>query len=209
MPFGSIDIKPNRVTLESLIKLLQTIHEPLAIALGQSQQALSAQQRSHPTKEIKPLAMLTGCRDTKPLPFLRPSEPQTRMQRETRFVLKNNRFLRPQGPKFFLTPCEISWLPRPVPEDRNSWPASVDIPIGASNIAPDEPSALSQIDALGEQPRWDHPIEPGLTQILKEISPIALPTPGEPSESNGQDVQAFVTALMTQPLFVYLVHPNI
>jgi len=203
MPFGSINIKPNRVAFQSAIKVFQRIHKSLAIALRQSQQALSAQQGSHPTKKIKPLAMLTGRRDTKPLPFLRPSKPQTRMQRETRFILKNNRFLGLQRLKFFLTPCEIAWLPRPAPEDRNNWPASVDIPIGASSIGPDEPSALSQIDALGKQPRWDHPNEPDLTQALKEISPIVLPTPGEPLESNGQDAQTFVKALM-KPILLRL-----
>lgn len=141
MPSGSIDIEPNHVTFEPPIEMLQATQESFSVPLRQPHQALSAQQRGHPAEDIEPLAMLAGGRDAKPFSSLSPTDPQTGMGCETGFVLKDDRLPGSEGSKFFLTIFEIACLPLPVPEGRNSWLASADILIGASNTGLDGPSA--------------------------------------------------------------------
>ena len=190
MPPGPINIQPNRIPSEPPIEMSQTTHKSLSVSLWPSDQTLSTQQRSHPPEHIQPLTVLACRRNPKPLSSLSPSHSQTRMQRETRLVLKNDRLSGVQRPKFFLTPCEIAWPLRSVPEDKYNRPVSADIPIGASSSEPGEPSILSQNGASSEPPRWDHPSEPDLTQILTETSLSAPPIPDEPSGLNEQDAQA-------------------
>jgi len=101
MPSGSIDIQPDRITLKPLIEMFQATQESFSISLRQPQEASSTQQRGHPTEDIEPFAMLAGGRDTKPFPSLGPTDPQTRMGRETGFVLKDEGLRGSEGSKFF------------------------------------------------------------------------------------------------------------
>jgi hypothetical protein len=190
VPSRPIHIKPDRVPLKPPIKMLQTVNESLSIALGRSHQPLPTEQRGNPSEDIQPLMMLAGRRNPESLSCLGPSYPKTRMESKPGFVLKNNGFLRPQRLKFFLTPDQIVWPPRSVPEDKYNQPVLVDNPIDASRTEPAEPSRLSRNAASGEQPTWDHPTEFDLTQILTGTSLNRLPVLGEPLESNEQDALA-------------------
>ena len=153
MPSGSIDIQPNRVTFELPIQSSQTTDKPLSVPLRTSYQPLPTQQRSYPAKDIQSGTMLTGGWDIKPFAPFGPPYPQTRMQSETRLILKDDGLLRPQILKFFLRPSEIAWPPWCALEDRNNPPASVDTPIDASKTALDELSTLSQNGVSDERPR--------------------------------------------------------
>ena len=147
MPAGSIDIQPDRIPFEPLIEMLEAAQESFSIPLRQPHEALSTQERGHPAEDIEPLAMLAGGRDAKPFPSLGPTDSQTRMGRETGFVLKDEGLRGSQGPQFFLTICGTACFLRPGPGGRNSWLASVDTLIGASNIGPDGPSVGCQSGA--------------------------------------------------------------
>lgn len=157
---GSIHIKPNLEAPQMPIKMLQTFHKVPLIPSRGPDQSLSTQQGSHPAKDIEPFLVLTGGGDTQSLPLLRPTDPQARVQREPRFILKHNRLINSQGAKFFLTPCGIVPHPPTVPEDTNNWPALGDTPVDASNIEPDVPSALFQSAALSAPPKSGHPNAP-------------------------------------------------
>jgi len=190
MPSGSINIQPDRISPEISIEMPQTTNKSFTISLRTPHQAASTQQRGHPTKDIKPLAMLARSRNAKSLPYLSPSYSQTGMQRESCLVLKDDRLLGPQRPKFFLKPCEIAWPLSPVPEDTCTQPSSADTPIGASNSELDELLPLSLNGGLDELPRWDHPTEPGLTQILTETSLNPPPISSIPLRLNEPVAQA-------------------
>jgi hypothetical protein len=190
MPSGSIDIQPNRVTFELSIQSSQTTDKPLSVPLRMPHQPLPTQQRSHPAKDIQSGTMLTGGWNAKPFTPFGPPYPQTRMQGETRLILKDDRLLKLQRLKFFLRPCEIAWPPWCALEDRNNPLASVDTLIDESKTALDELSTLSQNDVSDERPRWDRPTGPGLTQTPEETSPNALPTLGERPKLIEPDVQA-------------------
>lgn len=111
MPLRSVYIDPNFVPLQMLIEVLQASDKTLAISLRGPDQPLSTQQRSHPPKDVEPITMLTGSRDSQPFPLLAPSHTQTRMQRESCFILKYNGLVRLQGSEFFLRPYGIAQHP--------------------------------------------------------------------------------------------------
>lgn len=194
VPLGSVHIQPDRIPLEAPT---ETPQEPFSVSSRQPHQAPWTQQRGHPAQHIEPLAMLTGGGNPKPLALLGPPHSQTGMQGETGFVLKNNGLLRTQRPELFLTPCGTFSLLRPSPEDTNNWPASGDTPVDASSTEPDGPSALSQTDASGEPPAWDHPSGLDLAPTPKATSLSALPTPHEAPVSNAKGVQALASASRT------------
>ncbi len=177
----------------------ETPQESLSVPFRQPHHAPSTQQGGHPAEDIDSLAMLAGRGDTKPLSFLGPTHPKTRMQGEARLILENNRLIRSQRLEFFLTLCGISSHPWLVPEYTNNSPVSGDTPVDASNTAPDEPSALSQSDVSGERQGWGHPNGPDSAPARKGASLNPLPVPDEPRASNARDVQAFSSALRPLP----------
>jgi hypothetical protein len=170
MPSGSIPIKPDGIPSKSAIKILQTDDKSFSISPRPPDHPSTTQQRGYPSKQIQSLTMLARGRNAQPPPSSRPPYAQPRMKRKSRFILKNDRFLRSQPPEFFLRPDEIAWPLHSSPEDTYIPPASVDTPIGASKTEPGELSRLFQTDASDGPPRWDHPIELAVTQIPKEAS---------------------------------------
>lgn len=177
----------------------ETPQESFSVPFRQPHHAPSTQQGGDPAEDIESLAMLARGGDTKPLSFLGPTHPNTRMQGEARLVLENNRLIRSQSPEFFLTPCGISSCPWLVPEDRNNSPVSGDTPIDASSTVPGEPSALSQSDVSGERQGSDHPIGPDLAPARKGASPNPLPVPDEPRGLNARGGPAFSSAVTPLP----------
>jgi hypothetical protein len=190
MPFGSINIQPDRIPPETSIEVPQTTYKSFPISLRTPYQTVLTQQRGNPTEDIKPLVMLARSGNPKSLPYLSPSYSQTWMQRKSCLVLKDNRLPGSQGPKFFLKPGEIAWPLPPVPEDTCSQPFLADTPIGASSSEPDEPSPLSPNGALDEPRGWDRPTGPGLTQTLTETSLNVLPNSFALLRLNEPGVQA-------------------
>jgi len=170
MPPGSVHIKPDGIPSKLPIKILQAGNESLSISSGPSDHPSPTQQRGNPSKQIQSLTMLACSWNAQALSSLRPPYPQPRMKRKSRFVFKNDRFLRSQASEFFLRPAEIAWPLQSSLEDTYIPPASVDTPIDASKTELGELSRLFQTDASDEPPKWDHPIEPAVTRIPKETS---------------------------------------
>lgn len=191
VPSRSVHIQPQRIPPQPSIQLFQTIQKPFPIPLRLSQYPFSPQQGSNPPKNIQPLTMLTRGRNPQPFPPLGPTPTQARMQRKSRLILKYDRLLRPQRAEFFLRLAETSWHPRPWPANKNNWLASNDTPPGASNSAPAELSALRQIAAANEPPRWDHPSATVLNQNLMAFFPNASQLPQSFQELNEEDAQAW------------------
>lgn len=177
MPPSSINVNPNRMPIKSFIKMPQTTKKPFSVSLRPSHQSLPSQQRNHPSEEIKPLTMLTRCRNPKLLPCFNPSYPKARMKRKSRLILKDNGLLRTQGLKLFLTSAETAWPLHSLLEDMNNPLASADSPTVASKIGPGEPLALFENTASDKPPRWGRPNELDLTQTPKAASRDVLPIP--------------------------------
>ena len=169
MPAGPVHVKPDRIPAEPLTDLLQATQEPCSIAARRPHQPSSPQQGCDPAEDVQPMAMLTGCRDPKPLASFRPPHTETRMQAKARFVLKNHGLTGSQAPKFFLTPFEISWLHWLALECTNNWHASFDIPVDASNSGPAVPAALSRTGVPDAEPGSVHPIGLGSTRTQTAI----------------------------------------
>lgn len=198
MPSGPIYIQPYREASQVATQMLQTRKESFSVSMGPSDYPPSAQQRSHPSKQIQTLAMLARRRNPQPASSLCPSYTQTRVQGKPRFVFKNDGFLRSQMSEFFLRPDESVWHLRSLPEDTYSLPASVDTLTGASRTEPDEPSGLSRTDASDGPREWDRPIGRAGARIPQETSPGRLPAAFAPSASNVEDalVASRVPALL-------------
>ena len=187
MPSGSIHIQVDCVATKPATDKSQTVQESFSIPAGCPHQPGASEKRSHPPEDVQPLAMLAGCRDSQPLAPLRPSHRQARMQAEACFIFKDDSLPRPQSSQFFLAPSEISSRPRHALGCMNSLPASVDIPVDASNSALAALSALSHTDAEDAVPQSDHPIVPGLAQTHRALSLSPPPAAVEFSRSAALD----------------------
>ena len=115
MPSGSVYIQPDRRAAQLATKMLQASNKSFSVSVRPSDHTPSARKRSNPSKQIQPLAMLARRRNTQPSSPSCPSYPQTRVQRKSRFVLKDDGFLRAQTSEFFLTPDESAWPLRSCP----------------------------------------------------------------------------------------------
>jgi hypothetical protein len=80
MPSGSVHVEMNRVALKASAKMLQALDESFPVALRRPDHPSSPQQGSHPSKQIEPLAVLTGGRDAHSLSDLCPAKPEAGMQ---------------------------------------------------------------------------------------------------------------------------------
>jgi hypothetical protein len=170
VPSGSIHIEINRVAPKTLVKMSQAINESFPVALRRPDHPSAPQQRSHPSKQIEPLAVLTGGGDAQPLSYLRPAKPETGMQSKTGFIFKDDSLSRPKRSQFFLGYGEISSPLRLATEDTNTPLALIGTPIGASTVALAGPSALFQNTASCGSPAWVHPTSPDSTRTLKALS---------------------------------------
>lgn len=198
MPSGSVHVEIDRVTPKALVKMPQTFNESFPAALGAPDHPSPAQQRGHPSKQIKPLAMLTGGGNTQSLSDLCPTKPKAGMQSKASFVFKDYGLLRPKRSEFFLRLDETSLPLRPATEDTSIPLALTDTPTGASTIAPAGPSTLFQNTASYESPVWAHPISPDSTRTLKGVFPDDFPIPGVPLGSAEQDALA-ASCFLTLP----------
>ena len=184
MPSGPVYIQPDRKASQVATHMLQAGKKSFPVATGRPDHSPSAQKGSNPPKEIQSLAMLAGCRHPQSCSFLRPSYAQTRVERKSRFILKDNGFIRTERSEFFLSSGETAWPLRFLPEDRYSLPASVDSRAGASRTGPAAPLALSRTGASGAPRGWGRPSGPGGAQMLMEISPGPLPAASGPLSLN-------------------------
>ncbi len=184
---GSVHVEINRVTPKASVKVLQRFNESFPVALRRPEHPSSPQQRSHPSKQIQPLAMLTGGRNTQSLSDLRPTKPKAGMQSKAGFILKDYGLLRSKRSQFFLGRGEISSPLHPATEDTNTLLALAGTPIGASTVAPAGPSALFRNTASCESPAWGHPTSPDSTRTLTGLSLDGFPIPGVPLGSAEQD----------------------
>jgi hypothetical protein len=187
VPSGSVNVEINRVAPKALVKMPQTFNESFPVALRTSDHPSPSQQRSHPSKQIEPLAMLTGGRNTQSLSDLRPTKPKAGMQSKAGFILKDYGLPRSKRSQFFLGRGEISLPLHPSTEDTNILLALADTLTGASTIAPAGPSALFQNTASCESPAWVHPTSPDSTRTLKGLFLDDFLIPDAPLRSAGQD----------------------
>jgi hypothetical protein len=79
----------------------QPFEKALAISSQRRDHTTPSQQRSHPAGKIQPGMVATGGRNAQPLATFGPASSQTRMQAETRLVLKNHRLTPTQAPELF------------------------------------------------------------------------------------------------------------
>jgi hypothetical protein len=189
MPAGSVYIKPDRVIPQSPIEMSQDLHEPRPVSSLCPNHPEASQKRRHPPRQIKTLLVLARCRDAKRMSSLSPPPPQSGMQAEPCFILKNHRLPWPQILKFFLTPGEIASPLRHELEDRNNWPVLADIPIDASISGPVALASSTRIVALSARPAWGRPSEPDLGQILEATGLNGAPLPGQSGASRVRAAQ--------------------
>lgn len=166
MPTSLICIQPDGVALQTPIKMSQNFNKSLTVPAFGLNHPIPTQQRSHPSRKVQTFPMLAGSGYPQPLANASPTATQARMQSKTCLVLKDHCFLRTQGLKFFLKPCETAWFPPHELEDRHSRLASTGTPVDASSAELVSPLALGQTAALDVSPRWVHPNEHGLNRTL-------------------------------------------
>lgn len=188
MPSRAIDIKPDRIAAKTPVKMPQSFHEAFPVSSFRTDDPVTPQERRHPTREIEPLLMLACRGDAKRLSSLGPSPSQSRMKGESRLILKDHRFPRPQILKFFLTPGEIASLLPPGLEDKHNWLFLADNPVGASRPGLVALAVSSHSDALSVRRGSVRPSETGLGQNLEGISLNAVPPPGRSAVSAGTGV---------------------
>jgi len=192
MPPRAIDIKPDRIAAKTPVKMPQSFHEAFPVSSFRTDDPVTPQERSHPTREIKPLSMLAGRGDAKRMSSLGPSPSQSRMEGEPRLILKDHRFPRPQILKFFLTPGEIASLLPPGLEDRHNWLFLADNPVGASKLELVALSVSNHSGVLSARRESVRPSETGSSQNLEGIALNAVPPPGRSAGSAGTGVPGSV-----------------
>jgi len=141
MPTRAIDIQPDRVPPEPMTEMPEHHHEARAIAAGRSHQAVAAQERRHPARQIEPLAVLARGGNPHALPALGPGPAHAGVQGKAGLILKDEGLLRAQGREFFLPAAESAGPPQSAPAGRYGWPVSAGSPTGASTSGPGGPSA--------------------------------------------------------------------
>lgn len=187
VPSGSTHVEINRVAPKTLVKMSQTFNESFPVALGRPDHPSSPRQRSHPSKQVEPLAMLTGGRNPQSLSDLRPAKPEAGVQSKARFILKDYSLPRPKRSQFFLGCGEISSPLRPATEHTNTPLALTGTPIGASTIGPAGPSSLFQSTVSCGSPGWAHPTSSDSTRTLRELSLDDFLIPSAPLGLTEQD----------------------
>jgi hypothetical protein len=192
MPPRAIYIKPDRVAAKTPGKMPQSFQEACPVSSFRTDDPVAPQERSHPTREIKPLLMLAGRGNAKRMSSLGPAPSQSRMEGESRLILKDHRFSRPQILKFFLNPGEIAARLPPGLEDRHNWLFLADNPVGASRPGLAALSFSRQNGALSARPESVHPSATGSGQNLEGIALNAVPPPGPSVVSAGTGVPGSV-----------------
>jgi len=173
VPIGSIHIEVDGVASECPDHMLQNLQESLPVSPGCTYESLSAQKWSHPSRQIEPLPMLAGGRNSEAFASLGPASSEAGMEAETSLILKHERFIGFELGEFFLTPDEIGLHPRHVPVDKHSQPFSDCSPTDASNIEPVAFSASLQNLSSDEPAGSAHP-----RQVFADRTPgVIFPDP--------------------------------
>jgi hypothetical protein len=171
VPFSSIYIEMDDITVELFQHMVQHLHKSLRVTFGSADQALPSQQWRDPTGQIEPLSMLAGGGDFEPLTFLSPTSSQTGVKAKSGLILKNDGFIILETEQFFLTPRENGWHPWHEPVDKHSWLVSGCNPSNATSIVPVALSNLPQTLSSDESPEWVHPKQLSKGQIPEGVFP--------------------------------------
>src|SRR5579863_2027767 len=181
VPGGAVDIEVDGLAAQALTQAAQQSQKGMRVAFGQAHQAVPPEQRSHPTKNIEPLAVFAARGDVRPLPAASPESAEARMLGKSSFVFKHQNVAGTQTAQFFLTGGGIF---RPLPP----WPASRRSPRGsddsrgdAANSELGEPAAILRNAGAGERPGWVHPKRRAATPAALGCAPDQR-TPGGVSE---------------------------
>ena len=183
MPTCSVNIQPDSIAAKPVIKVLQHLQESFPVSAFRLDYPSTTKQRSHPSRNIQALLMLTGRRNSQPRTNARPASAKPWMQGKAAFVLKNNGFFRTQRFEFFLGPWQTSLRLRPSLEDTYDWLALADTQADASSTGLDGLSALSRTVAVNASPRWDHPSGCGSIRTFGAIPPNDAQAVQPPSAS--------------------------
>lgn len=189
MPTGPVHIQKYPITSELFVKRFQDFQESFPIAFGCPDKAIPTQKRRYPSRYVEPLGVLAGRGDSQANPFLGPTSAKPGMKRETRLVLKDNSFTRPQILEFFLKLSGIG-----VPESfwlggKHGRPVSVGNPTGASTSGPDGLSKRFRSAVLSEPQASVRPTGFAEGRTCSEIVPGARLAPNGPFRSNEPVVQ--------------------
>jgi len=166
MPASLIHMQPDRIALQTPIKMAQSLNKSLTITPFGLNYPIPTQQRSYPPRKVQTFPMLADSGHPQPLANAIPTATQARMQGKTCLALKDHCLLRTQGLKFFLKPSETAWSHPSELEDRHSRLASAGTPADASSAELASPLALGQTAALGAPPRSVRPNAHGLNRTL-------------------------------------------
>jgi hypothetical protein len=189
MPFGPIDIQPDRISPQTPVEVLQNSQKTLAVCSYRGDHAAPSQQRSHSAGKVQTGTMATGRGNPQPFPSLGPASTQPWVQGETALVLKNYCFTPTQALQFFLALVGIAGRPQRGPADNCTRTVSSDSPTGASNTVPAEPSNLSRSAASRRLPRWGRPSGRGLNPAPAGTSPGPSPRLDAVRKSVGKAVR--------------------
>lgn len=171
MPVGSVNIEMDGIASERTKHMPEDEQESLAVATGGAYETLPAQQWRHPPGQIEPFSVLTGSGHFEAFTSFGPPSSKTRMETETRFILKDNRFISFELGEFFLTRPENPRRPWREPASRRTQPASDCSLSDATSTAPVAPSVALQNPASDESPESAHPRQLALCQSLAASSP--------------------------------------
>lgn len=198
MPPSSVQINPDRIAPEAAVEMTQSLQKSFPVSSLRADHPVAFQKRRHPTREIKPLLMLTGSGDAKRMSPLRSSLPQLGTQRKARLILEDNRFPRSQILKFFLTPGEIALLLPQGLEGRHNLPSLSDTPVDASRSVLAALSISTRTGASNARPEWGRPNEPDPSQNPAAIGLSAFLPPERSEASSERAVPVWVCS--SEPL---------
>lgn len=196
VPSSSVNIKPDRIAFQGAIKMSQAIQKAFSVTFWRFNQATFPQKRRNPAKNIEPHTMVAGSRDTHPSSLLCPYSAKAGMQSKSSFIFKYNCLMWLKRLKFFLKLSGISLPLLNVPGYMNIRHVSGNTPVDEANTEPGELLSLRQNAVLGEAQAWDRPIEPDLSQHLKDSSPDPSPASGEYGGLTAKGVRFGVWPLM-------------
>jgi hypothetical protein len=163
VPSGAVHIEMDGIASERSEHMLEHGKESFAVTLGGAYESLPSQERRNPSGEVEPLSVLAGSGDFETSAFLGPTSSKARMETESSFVLKDDRFIDFEAAEFFLTHLENRRRLWPEPEDKHSQPVSDCSPGDATSIGLALPSGARPSSA-GESPAWAHPSQHAVSQ---------------------------------------------
>jgi hypothetical protein len=194
VPSGAVHIEMDGIASERSEHMLEHGKESFAVTLGGAYESLPSQERRNPSGEVEPLSVLAGSGDFETSAFLGPTSSKARMETESSFVLKDDRFIDFEAAEFFLTHLENRRRLWPEPEDKHSQPVSDCNPGDAASIGTAVPSG-ARPSSSGESPALARPRRLAVSQnrgasfpgpfvvapsLRLSVAPDGLTAAGEP-----------------------------